>query len=111
MSDDEPHHQRRMRRRFDRQFDYVANLVPGFRRPVQAIRARGWWIIRLPLAFLFILGGLFSFLPVLGIWMLPFGLLLLAVDLPLLRGPVSAFLIRTRRRVDVWIRWFRIRRN
>jgi hypothetical protein len=34
---------------------------------------------------LLILGGLLSFLPILGIWMLPLGLLLLAEDLPVLR--------------------------
>ena len=111
MSKSEPDHKQRERRRFDRQFDYIAQLVPGFQRPLRTIRARGWWIIRLPLAFVFVLGGLLSFLPVLGLWMLPFGLLLLAVDLPLLRGPVSVFLIRARRRINVWVRWFRIRRN
>lgn len=37
---------------------------------------------RLPIAFLFLIGAVFSFLPVLGIWMLPVGLLLLAEDLP-----------------------------
>lgn len=37
---------------------------------------------RLPIALLFLIGAVFSFLPVLGIWMLPVGLLLLAEDLP-----------------------------
>lgn len=32
-------------------------------------------------------GGVFSFLPVLGIWMLPLGLMLIAQDIPLLRTP------------------------
>jgi hypothetical protein len=35
---------------------------------------------------LLILGGLLFFLPILGIWMLPLGLLLLAEDLPVLRS-------------------------
>ena len=34
---------------------------------------------------LLILGGIFSFLPVLGLWMLPLGLLLIAQDVPLLQ--------------------------
>jgi hypothetical protein len=34
---------------------------------------------------LLILGGIFSVLPVLGIWMLPLGLILLAEDVPVLR--------------------------
>ncbi|MGL4319902.1 MAG: hypothetical protein ACRCS3_03495, partial [Paracoccaceae bacterium] len=56
------------------------------------------------IAILFIFGGLFSFLPVLGIWMLPLGLLLLAVDLPYLRGPISALIIRARIRIRRWRR-------
>jgi hypothetical protein len=47
--------------------------------------------IRIPAGLLLILGGIFSILPVLGIWMLPFGLLLLALDVPVLREPVSKF--------------------
>jgi hypothetical protein len=33
---------------------------------------------RIPLAILLIFGGIFSFLPVLGLWMLPLGLVLFA---------------------------------
>lgn len=35
--------------------------------------------------FALILGGLFSFLPLLGIWMLPVGLVVMSVDWPLVR--------------------------
>lgn len=52
--------------------------------------------VRLPLAVLMILGGLLGFLPVLGFWMLPLGLLLLAVDLPVLRPAVSSASVRLR---------------
>lgn len=45
--------------------------------------------IRVPPALALIAGGIFSFLPVLGLWMLPLGLLLLAQDLPPLRGPIA----------------------
>lgn len=48
---------------------------------------------RIPIGLLFIVGGLFSFLPVLGIWMLPIGLLLIAYDVPFLRKPVGYFTI------------------
>jgi hypothetical protein len=61
-------------------------------------------IIRLPMAFLLILGGFLSFLPVLGFWMLPLGVMLLAVDIPLIRPTVSANLIRGRRRLSVFWR-------
>ncbi len=98
-------------RRFEREFDRLADLVPGLRTPIKTLRAGGWWIIRIPLAFLFILGGVLSFLPVLGLWMLPFGLLLLAVDIPILRPPVTALLIWGRRRARVWLRWLRMKRH
>lgn len=63
--------------------------------PVRLARAMAWLVspsamlLRLPLAILFIIGGIFSFLPVLGIWMLPLGLLLIALDVPFLRKPVA----------------------
>lgn len=88
--------------RFERQFRAIEQQLPWLRRPLSAIRARGWWIIRLPVAVLLIFGGVLSFLPILGLWMLPVGLLLLAVDLPLLRAPLSVAMIRARRRYMVW---------
>jgi len=42
-----------------------------------------------PLAVALVVGGLASFLPVLGICMLPLGLALLAIDMPFLRGPLA----------------------
>ena len=51
-------------------------------------------IVRLIIGAALILGGLLGFLPVLGFWMVPLGLLILSVDLPIVR--------RWRRRVEVW---------
>jgi hypothetical protein len=42
-------------------------------------------LTRMALGGLFLLGGCFAFLPVLGVWMIPVGILILAVDLPLAR--------------------------
>jgi hypothetical protein len=53
---------------------------------------------------LFVIAGLLAVLPVLGLWMIPVGLLLLAIDLPILQGPVSRLLIRGRR-------WIALRRR
>jgi hypothetical protein len=39
-----------------------------------------------------IVGGIFSFLPVLGLWMLPLGLLLFAQDVPVLQKPMARLL-------------------
>jgi hypothetical protein len=50
----------------------------------------------------FVFGGVFSFLPVLGIWMLPLGLFILSVD--------WAFVRRRRRQVEVSLtRWWKSR--
>ena len=94
-------------RRFRRQFEMLERMFPSARSPIEALRSNRWFLVRLPLALILIAGGLASFLPVLGIWMPPLGLLLLAVDLPFLRGPISAFLIRGRRLLRGWHRRWR----
>jgi hypothetical protein len=49
-------------------------------------------LVRIPLALLLVLGGIFSFLPVLGLWMLPLGLVLIAQDIPFLQKPIARML-------------------
>lgn len=60
--------------------------------------------MRLPLGLVMIAGGFLAILPVFGLWMIPLGLLLLAIDLPLLRPFVSAVIIRLRRKWTIWRR-------
>lgn len=95
--------QARHNRRFDRQLSRLENRLPSLAGGVRAITAPGRALIRLPLAVLFILGGFVGFLPIVGFWMLPLGLILLAIDLPRLRPGVAALAVRFR----VWIRRFR----
>jgi len=52
------------------------------------------WIARVLLGGALILGGIFAVLPVLGVWMLPMGLLVLSVDFAIVR--------RWRRRAELW---------
>ncbi len=47
---------------------------------------------RVPAGVGLVAGGVFSFLPVLGFWMLPLGIVLLAKDVPPLRGPSARML-------------------
>ncbi len=98
-------------RRFQRQFDALTRHFPRLGVLLQALHVGRWRILRLPLALIFLVGGVFSFLPVLGVWMIPLGLLLLAVDLPFLRGPISGLIIRARRRGSLWFRCLRARRR
>ena len=97
------------RARLDRQFDRLQRRIPDFAaRLLERIRRPGARWIRMPLGVLLILGGIFSFLPVLGIWMLPLGLLLLALDLVFLQGPVNSAIVCGTRK---WTTWSRSRRD
>ena len=74
----------------DRHFAWFESRLPA--RPAKFV---GWLrqpsskLIRIPLALLLMLGGVFSILPILGLWMLPLGLLLIAQDVPFLEKPVA----------------------
>ena len=95
--------------RLNRQFDRLERRIPGFAaRMLNWLRQPSARLIRIPLGILLILGGIFSFLPVLGIWMLPLGLLLLALDLMFLQGPVNSAILRGTRK---WTIWRRARRD
>ncbi len=59
--------------------------------------------VRLPAGALLVAGGVLSFLPVLGIWMLPLGLALLAEDVPGLRAQRSKVLDWVERRKPHWL--------
>jgi len=83
--------------RLQRQFERIGRQVPASARFLRWLRRPGMWLVRLPIAALLILGGIFSFLPILGLWMLPLGLLVLALDVPPLRRPVGNMLVRLQR--------------
>ena len=51
-------------------------------------------IWRIAIGLVLIVGGLLGFLPVIGFWMIPLGLIVLSIDLPWAR--------RGRRRLSVW---------
>jgi len=89
-------------RRLRRQFQELGRSFPRFRSNIAwltAPRARLW---RIPAAALLIAGSTLFFLPGLGLWMLPLGLMLMAVDVAVMRAPVSSVWIRTRRWLRRW---------
>jgi hypothetical protein len=93
-------HERRLRR----QIEALAASVPWARGFIDwLLEGRTRWL-RVPLGVLMIFGGFLGFLPILGFWMLPLGLLMLALDLPALRPVVSSAMIRLRRRLRGWWR-------
>ncbi len=64
-------------------------LPPRGQRIVAWLREPARKPLRLVAAVLLILGGCLSILPVLGLWMLPLGLALLAQDVPALKIPLE----------------------
>jgi hypothetical protein len=49
------------------------------------IRVPNHPLLRIALGVLLVIGSVFSFLPILGIWMLPLGLIVLSVDFAIIR--------------------------
>lgn len=95
--------------RLHRQFSRLRLSLPWFDGWIAHLQQDHAALVRLPAAVLLVLGGVFSFLPFLGLWMLPLGLMLLAIDIPHLRSPVSSVIVRLRSRTRRWRR--RLRRS
>lgn len=79
---------------------------PARRSYTWLIRPEAKWL-RLPLSFVLIAGGTFGFLPVLGFWMLPIGVLLLGEDIP----PVRRATLRVLGKAQHWWDGWRLRRS
>jgi len=77
---------------FDRTLDRLERRA-RLRRIIRWSRDPATRRQRLPLGILCVIGGLFWFLPVVGLWLLPIGLVLIAHDVPRLRHPVARFMI------------------
>lgn len=76
-----------------RYFEMIDRRMPTrVSQSIRWLRKPSSFAARLAVAVLLILGGIFSFLPVLGIWMLPLGLLLIAQDVPWLQRPLVSVL-------------------
>jgi hypothetical protein len=92
-------------KRLDRKIDQIADGLPesagGLLRWLKSPSSR--WV-RIPIALLLIVGGVVGFLPVLGFWMIPLGLLFLAQDVPFLQRPILQALTWLEQK---WVRWRR----
>lgn len=83
----------RDKERLDRKLNRLERKLPGWMgRALAWLRSPSGRWVRIPAALLLIAGGFVGFLPVLGFWMVPIGLLLLAIDVPFLRRPMLKFI-------------------
>jgi hypothetical protein len=73
----------------DRYFDWIEQHLPTWLgRFLHWLRQPQMLIARVIVSLLLIIGGILSFLPILGLWMLPLGLMIIAEDLPFLQAPL-----------------------
>lgn len=93
-------------------FDELENKAPDrLGRAIRWMRRPQARLVRIPLGILCILGSFLWFLPVLGLWFLPLGLLLIAEDVPFLRRPVGRMTLYL---LDQWARvraWWKNRKR
>ena len=85
----------------DRHFAWFeAKLPPKPAKFIGWVRKPSSRLVRIPVAILLVAGGALGFLPVLGLWMLPLGLVLIAQDVPLLEKPTALSLRWIERKWD-----------
>jgi hypothetical protein len=88
----------------NRYFEMINGRVPvRVSQFIRWLRQPSNFVVRLVVAGFLVLGGILSFLPVLGLWMLPLGLLLIAQDAPFLQKPVVVGLRWTEARWE-WLK-------
>jgi hypothetical protein len=86
---------------FDEELTRLQRRVPAWlRRLIASAKEPGAVWLRIPLAIALMLGGTLGFMPILGFWMLPLGLVLLAIDVPFMRGPFARLMAFINRKTE-----------
>lgn len=89
----------------ERRLNKLIDLLPkSWRSTARWLRQPSQRWLRICTAVLLIFGSLLSILPLLGLWMLPLGLVLLAEDVPMLRRGLDRILEWVERRRPHWFR-------
>lgn len=88
--------------RLDRMFEQLKKTAPFAAGFIDWVRKPSSRLVRIPLGVLLVFGGIFSILPLLGIWMLPLGLLILALDITPLQRPVVSAIEWVQRKWNDW---------
>jgi len=84
----------------DEQLDRLEGICPTFlAKTIHFLRKPSLRWLRTSMGILLIAGGCLWFLPILGLEMIPIGLMLIAIDVPFLRGPVARMVAWCERRM------------
>ena len=95
-------------RRLDRQWNRLKRGLPhSVAQGLGWLRERKARRVRIPVGIFLIVAGILGFLPILGFWMVPLGLLLLAQDIPFLKRPAGRTLVWFNRTWRTWKRRLR----
>ncbi|HZN31621.1 MAG TPA: hypothetical protein VFB88_19865 [Xanthobacteraceae bacterium] len=92
----------------DDQLDRLEGICPAYlAKPIHFLRAPRLRWLRTTAGILLIIGSFFWFLPILGLEMFPIGLMLIAIDVPFLRGPVARMIAWGERAVMGMLTWWK----
>jgi hypothetical protein len=87
----------------DERLERLIDRMPRFlRSSIRRLRQPSMIWLRIPTGILLIAGGILSFLPLLGLWMLPLGVILLSDDFSSLRSLRTRLLDWLQRRYPHW---------
>ena len=87
----------------ERYFDRIEQHLPKWlARFLHWLRQPSMLIARALVCVLLIVGGLLAVLPLLGVWMLPLGLIIIAQDLPFLQPPLVRIFQWIERKWEGW---------
>ena len=85
MADSAPNKKAELNEELDRLQTRLPDRVARF---MQKVRGPAAAVYRIPVGIALIGGGVIGFLPILGFWMIPLGLAVMAQDVPPLRAPL-----------------------
>src|SRR5262249_24431016 len=86
---------------FDEEMDRLQGHMPDWAgRNIDRLRQPEAVWVRVPAGIALTGGGMLSFLPVFGVWMLPLGLALLAYDVPPMQPPLARVLRFTNKNIE-----------
>jgi hypothetical protein len=71
---------------------FSRRLPDGMAKLLRSLARSSPWL-RWPAALILVVAGVLGFLPILGFWMIPLGLVLIVQDIPPLRAPLARFFV------------------